>query len=191
VTRLEQAIAAIDARNQDDPNTLTVNGVAQPKELTHARMVTAWVLRMAPDASEALLLAARAHHLRRWEIPRDSYPEGRTAYLQWRRALQDLHARELRTILEATGYDAGTIARAEHIVRKRELARDPEVRILEDALCLTFLETQFAEVARKLDEEKLIEVLRKTARKMSPLGIEHALALDLPAEQRALLARAL
>lgn len=189
--RFTRAIAAIDARNADDPHTILIDGVAQPKELTHARMVTDWVRRLRPDASEALLLAARAHHLRRWAIPRDSYPQGRVPYLQWRRALQDLHARELRDILTAEGYDAATIDRAEWILRKRDLKTDPEVQALENAICLVFLQTQFLDTARKLERAKMVDILRKTLQKMTDPGKQAALQLDLNDEERQLLAEAL
>lgn len=189
--RLSRAVAAIDTRNADDPNSILIDGVPQPKELTHARMVTDWVRRLRPDAGEALLLAARAHHLRRWAIPRDSYPQGRVPYLQWRRALQDLHTRELRTILTAEGYDAATIDRAEWILRKRDLKTDPDVQALENAICLVFLETQFLDTARKLDRAKMVDILRKTLQKMTDPGKQAALQLDLSEEARGLLAEAL
>ena len=198
--RLARAVAAIDAANADDPNTVVVagpagpggreQGIARPKELVHAELMTAWVTRLRPDASEALLLAARAHHIRRWLVPRASYPEGRAGYLRWRRDLHERHASEVGAILEAVGYDATTIARVQHIVRKRDLARDPDVQVLEDALCLVFIETQFAELAAKLDRPKMVDVVRKTLKKMSPQGQTMALSLPLPDDDRALIEEA-
>jgi hypothetical protein len=184
--RFERAIALIDARNRDDPNTIVVRGERRPKEQAHSELVFEWVKRLRPDAGEALLLAARAHHVRRWEIPRASYPEGRVAYLKWRNALQQVHAAELRAAMLEAGYDDATTGRAEFIVRKRDLARDPDVRILEDAICLVFLETQFHQISAKLDRAKMVDVLRKTMRKMSPPGIAAAAALELRGEDRSL-----
>ncbi len=189
--RLARALAAIDAANADDPNRLDVRGSSRTKELAHAELASEWVSRLAPDASEALVLAARAHHLRRWIIPRGDYPEGRTGYLRWRSELQKLHAREVAAILEGEGYDEAVIARVQDLVRKKNLARDPEVQALEDALCLVFLETQFRALAGRLEPEKLLEVTRKTLRKMSDAGRRLALELDLEAPDRALLERAL
>ena len=179
--RFHNAIAAIDARNADDPHD---------KEQRHAEMAYEWVRRLRPDVGEALMLAARGHHLRRWTIPRSSYGEGRVAYLKWRRALQDVHAAELRAALESAGYGADVIDRAEFIVRKRELARDPDVQAFEDALCLVFIETQLHDVARQLDREKMVEVLMKTMRKMSPHGRGLAFTIPVAAEDRALLEEA-
>jgi hypothetical protein len=189
--RLDRAVAAIDAANADDPNTIVVHGVSRPKELAHAELMTAWVTRMRPDASEALLLAARAHHIRRWVVPRESYPEGRSGYLRWRRDLHEAHAADVGAILVDVGYDDTTIGRVQDIVRKRNLARgDADVQVLEDALCLVFIETQFDELASKLERPKMVDVVRKTLKKMSAVGREAALALELPAEQRELIEEA-
>jgi Domain of unknown function (DUF4202) len=189
--RFDRAVAAIDAANADDPNRIVARGAERPKELAHAELVTGWVRRLRPDAPEELLLAARAHHVRRWEIPRDSYPDGRSGYLRWRRALHDLHARVAGEILEEAGYDPAAVSRVQAIVRKRDLARDPDVQALEDALCLVFLETQFDALADRLDAEKMDDVVRKTLVKMSDGGKRLALELDLGDAERAALTRAL
>jgi hypothetical protein len=189
--RFDRAVAAIDAANADDPNRIRVRGDERPKELAHAELVTEWVRRLRPDASEELLLAARAHHVRRWAIPRDSYPDGRAGYLRWRRALHDLHAQVAGDALTEAGYEPATIARVQAIIRKRNLARDPEVQALEDALCLVFLETQFDALADRLDTEKMDDVVRKTLVKMSDEGKQLASTLDLGDDERAALERAL
>jgi hypothetical protein len=183
--RLGRAIAAIDAANADDPVEIVVAGESRPKELVHADLVTRWVRRLDPDPSEALLLAARAHHLRRWTIPRARYPSGRAGYLKWRRTLHDQHAAEIGVILAGVGYDAVTIDRVQDIVRKRRLGTDPEVQVLEDALCLVFLETQFHDLAQRIDVEKLPGIIEKTARKMSPEALELVAELDLAPDDRA------
>jgi len=172
--RLRTALAAIDGANAADPTIVTVRERTGPKEIIHANLVTEWVLRLAPEADDALLLAARGHHFRRWTVPRTSYPAGRTGYLKWRKDLHAQHADELGVILAEAGYDERTIARVQAIVRKDGLTRAAEhddVQILEDALCLVFLETQLVEIAARLDPEKLPGVITKTARKMSAAGI--------------------
>lgn len=189
--RFAAAVAAIDAINAQDPTTVTVRGRTGPKELLHAELVTAWVERLEAHPSEPLLLAARAHHLRRWSLPRTSYPAGRVGYLRWRRALHDQHATELGRLLADAGYDGTTIARAQAIVRKEGLGRDREVQVLEDALCLVFLETQLTDVAARLDEPTLTRVLDKTVQKMSAAGRAAITELPLDAHAYALLRRAL
>ena len=189
--RLERAVAAIDAANADDPDTIVVAGEVRPKEQAHAELMTAWVRRLDPAASEAQLLAARAHHLRRWSIPRSSYPDGRSGYLRWRTALKKQHAEEVGEILAREGYEPDVIDRVQHIVRKDGLAHDPMVQTHEDALCLVFLETQLLDLAADQGDDKTVDIIRKTVLKMSERGIAAALALDLPPASAALVARAL
>ncbi len=191
MSRLARALAAIDAANAGDPNQIAVRGAKRPKELAHAELVSAWIARLVPEASEALRLAARAHHVRRWEIPRTRFSADRVGYHRWRTTLQEHHARIAGEILREQGYDDATLARVQDLVRKRGLGRDPEVQALEDALCLVFLETQLAELASRMPDEKLVDVLRKTLRKMSPEAKQEAGGLELGARERGLLQRAL
>lgn len=181
--RFQRAIAAIDRANSADPNRLAVRGRDRPKALGEAELATEWVSTLRPDASEALLLATRAHHLRRWEVPRSSYPDGRAGYLRWRRELHGRHAAHVAEILATEGYDAPTIERVQDIVRKRNLSDDPEVQSFEDALCIVFLETQLAELAGRLDRDKMVDVLRKTLVKMSDAG--KAAAATVPVDEEA------
>ena len=181
--RFREAVRRIDAANADDPHTLTVDGRLQPKELTHAAMVSAWVARIQPEASESLLLAARAHHIRRWTILREDYPSGRGGYLRWRTALQAMHAEEVGRILGQVGYTTGEITRVQRLVRKFNLKRDVEAQTLEDGLCLVFLETQLSDLRARYPAGKISEIIQKTWRKMSPSGREIALSLPLPLEE--------
>jgi hypothetical protein len=191
VDRLATALAAIDAANAEDPFTIVVNGVERPKEQAHAEMMTAWVRRLDPECTEEQVLAARAHHLRRWSVPRESYPDGRAGYLRWRTALKKQHAEDVAGILRDAGYDDAAIERVQRIVRKQGLGDDPAVQTHEDALCLTFLETQFDELADKLGDDRTIDVLRKTAAKMSPAGLAAAQGLSYSPAAASLLGRAL
>ena len=189
--RFDRAIAAIDAGNGDDPNVATVRARTGPKEVLHAELVSEWVERLQPDASEALRLAARGHHFRRWTVPRSSAPTGRAGYLKWRKARQEDQARDLGEVLAGAGYDDATIRRVQAIVRKENLAHDAEVQVLEDALCLVFLETQLADVAARLDPDTLTRVLARTAKKMSEAGRAAIADVPLDARDRALLDGAL
>ena len=188
--RFEAAIAAIDAANADDPATVEVAGAARPKEQTHAEMMTRWVQQLAPDASEALLLAARAHHLRRWMVPRGSFPAGRGGYLRWRRALQHVHAELAAAILEQHGYPRADVERVQALIAKEPMLQqgDREAQTLEDALSLVFFETQLGPVLAGLDERRLRRVIGRTWRKMSPAGQRALRGLELaPAPREALI----
>jgi hypothetical protein len=189
--RFQRVIALIDAANAADPTTITAGEVTGPKELVHSEMLTRWVRELLPRASEAVLLAARGQHLRRWEHPRSSYPEGRGGYLRWRTGLYVFHAEQTAALLREGGYDDATIARVSSIIRKQGLGRDPEVQAIEDGLCLVFLETQLAELAGRTDRDKMLDILCKTWRKMSPAAHEHALTLTFAPEEHALITEAL
>lgn len=189
--RFKQAIDRIDAANAQDPNRLIINGLERPLELAHAEMRTAWIHKLKGNqASEALLLAARGQHLRRWEIPRETYPRDRAGYLAWRNALKEFHAEQTGAIMRAAGYDEGTIERVGQLILKKRLKLDPEVQALEDSLCLVFLETQFADFAKK-EPEKIIDIVRKTWRKMSAEGQNFALQLPLKPEALTIIKEAL
>jgi ketosteroid isomerase-like protein len=179
--RLRAALAAIDEANGADPTVVTVRDRTGPKEIIHADLVTEWVCGLKPGAGDALLLAARGHHFRRWTVPRASYPAGRAGYLRWRKDLHAQHAQELGVVLADAGYDAAATAQVQALVRKDGLTRaaeDDDVQVLEDALCLVFLETQLVETAAKLDPAKLPGVITKTAAKMSAAG--RALIASVP-----------
>jgi hypothetical protein len=191
VDRLAAALAAIDAANADDPNVITVDGVERPKELAHAELMTRWVRTLDPDCSDEQILAARAHHLRRWTIPRANYPDGRSGYLRWRTALKRQHGDEVGAILRGAGYDDESVARVQAIVTKRGLGQNHAVQVHEDALCLVFLETQLDDLASRMGDDKTVDILQKTAKKMSPAGLEAARALRFSPAASALLERAL
>lgn len=189
--RFERALAAIDAANAEDPNSETVDGAAQPRELAYGRRMSAWLERLRPDAPEALRLACRAQHIRRWAIPRDTFPAGRQGYHQWRRRLYDFHADTAAELLRDAGYGEDTIARVRTLLRKEHLRQDPDTQSLEDTACLVFLQYHFPEFATRTEPEKMVDILRRTWGKMSETAHRHALALDLPEEARVLVDRAL
>ena len=189
--RLQQVMDRIDALNAADPNTDTVNGVVRPRELVYAERLTAWVLRLNPKASEALRIAARGQHVRRWTMPRSQYPMNRQGYLKWRETLKAFHAETVAQVMHEAGYEDAQISRVRSLMSKRELGRDADTQTLEDALCLVFLETQFAELRAKTADEKMLDVLRKTWKKMSEAARAEALRLPLSEAERRLLKRAL
>lgn len=164
---LQAALDAIDAANARDPRTLVVRGSSRPWCLGEAELATLWLDELAPDASEALRLALRAHHLRRFETPRTSYPEGRAGYLKWRQHLYDVAAEHAAHIMRGVGYDEATIKRVGQIMHKRNLSTDADAQTYEDVLCLVFLESQFKEFAARTEADKLDAIVVKTLAKMS------------------------
>jgi hypothetical protein len=185
--RFEAALIRFDEENSRDPN---LDG-SQPRELLYAKRLTVWILKLRPDASEALRLAARSQHICRWEIPRASYPMNHAGYLKWRADLKKFHANKSGEILRKAGYDEDTILRVQDLNLKKNFPHDSETQILEDALCLVFLEFQFAGLAAKTDEDKTINALRKSWGKMSEAGRAEALKLNYGVREQILLQRAL
>lgn len=189
--RFAAAVRLFDEENAKDPNRVVLDGVEQGRELVYARRLTDWVTKLCPQASEALRLAARCQHLCRWLIPRESYPLNRMGYLRWRETLKRFHAEKAAELLRQADYPEDVIARVQALNLKRDFPADPESRILEDALCLVFLEHQLRELIPKTSAEKLAGVLRKTWSKMTPSGQALARGLPFSIEERKLLEQAL
>ncbi|WP_269522235.1 DUF4202 domain-containing protein [Coraliomargarita parva] len=182
--RFQEAIAAFDSLNSKDPNTVEAGGQTLPKELHDSLAMTRWIEKLYPDADEAVHLAARCQHLCRWEVPRNSYPEGRTGYLKWRTDLKKIHAEQSSQVLRSVGYGDEMIEAVQAINLKQGLKTNEDVQQIEDALCLVFLESQFEGYLDKWEEAKVIGILQKTWAKMSDRG--HEAALQLPLSDRAL-----
>jgi hypothetical protein len=187
--RFREAVRRFDEANAKDP-TQDTPGNPQPRELAYALRLSQWVLRLRPEADEALRLAARCQHLCRWMIPRASYPATRAGYLRWREDLKRFHAEKAGEILRDTGYPSDLIARVQALNLKQHFPQDPDARVLEDALCLVFLEFQLESVAAGMTEEKALGVLRKTWKKMTPQARAQALKLSLPGPLRRLVEKA-
>jgi hypothetical protein len=189
--RFLEAWHRFDEENGRDPNPVVVDGLAYPQELLYAERLTDWVLRLNPEASEQLLLAARSQHICRWTIPRHTYEMTRAGYLRWRSDLKQFHAAKAAEILQEVGYDPETIAQVRDLNLKKHLGRDPDCQILEDALCLVTLQHQLADLIAKTERGKMIGILRKTWKKMSPEGREHALTLAFSEEEKRLIEEAI
>lgn len=179
-TPFEEASRRIDEENSQDPNKIEFDGAIWPRELLYSRWLCEWVQRLAPEPSEALKLAARCQHIRRWEIPRDSFAATREGYMQWRSRLKEFHADKSGRILRETGCPSEIVGRVIELNLKKNIKSDPECQVLEDALCLVFMERQLEELAERTDETKLINALRKSWAKMSEAGRQAALGLRLP-----------
>ena len=191
VRRFEAALRRFEEENSHDPNLETVNGISHPRELLYAQRLTDWVLRLCPAASEELRLAARGQHICRWEIPRQSYPMTRAGYLQWRAALKKFHAQKTGDLLREAGYPEDVLRRVQDLNLKKHFPNDPEARVLEDALCLVFLEFQFADLAARTAEDKTINALQKSWQKMTDAARAEALKLNYSEREKTLLKRAL
>jgi len=189
--RLEEALRRFDEANAEDPNVETVKGQPVPKELVYGQRMSACLAAFAPNAPETVQLAARAQHIRRWEVPRDRYPEGRAGYLKWRTDLYKRHAEIAGQIMQEVGYDTEAVQRVQTFLRKRGLKTDREVQLLEDVICLVFLQYYFHDFAQKHSADKLVPIIEKTWKKMTGKAHEAALALDYAPGDLAIIQQAL
>jgi hypothetical protein len=187
----EEAIWRFEQANSADPNSVIFDGKPVPYELFYAQRLTGWVEHLCPSASPALLLAARCQHICRWMIPRGSYPMTRAGYLKWRTDLKQFHAEKSGQILTESGCSPDVIARVQELNLKKSLGQDPELQVLEDALCLVTLQYQLTDLIRKTDPEKMVSILQKTWKKMSAQARGEALRLSYPEDQKNLLSQAL
>lgn len=180
--RLSKAYALIDDANAKDP--------AGKAALYGLRMTEA-LESFLPEAPETLKIAARAQHIERWTIPRSAYREGRIPYLTWRKELQKLHARRAGEIMAACGYSEEDIARTASLLKKERLKQDADAQTLEDVICLVFLHYEAEPFIAKHDDEKVRDILAKTARKMSDRGLAAAGAVPMGERLKRLLGEAL
>ena len=190
-TPYNKALSALDTMHAEDPRRVEVNGQSLPLELWHAERMNAWLEQLVEAPGECLILAVRAQHLKRWEVPRNQYPEGRIGYLTWRRD-QGKRAAELASeaLLEA-GYSTQDAEETARMIRKQGLGRDPGTQAVEDCACLVFLENYFADFSHQVDHDHLIRIVQKTWAKMSPRAHELALALPMDGDARAVVEEAL
>lgn len=180
VSKIEEAFSVIDAANAADSRRIEVDGQLLPYEMVYGQRMTAVLTYFAPAAAPPLQLAARAQHLERWAIPRSDYPMNRVGYHNWRNAQKKRHAKRAEELLLPLGFSSETLERTKFLLEKKNLKKDPDTQTLEDVICLVFLEHYAEGFAADHPEEKVIDILQKTWRKMSAAGQSAALKLALP-----------
>ena len=179
---LDKAIALIDAANSEDPNRVTVDGKEWPKELLYSRRMSDMLSRFVPDADAAQQLAIRAQHVQRWKSPRDAYPMDRIGYLQWRKDLYKIQAQTAVDLSAQAGYSEDVTDRIYQAVAKLKIKENPDTQLLEDIADLVFIEhyiTEFVDKHPEYDEDKWLDIIRKTWKKMSAAAQQFALSGDV------------
>ncbi len=186
-----KAIQWIDAENAQDPNQETYQNKTISKELLYSNRMYERLLTFEPNASEEVKIATKAQHICRWKITRESYPMDRVGYLKWREDLKKFHAKTTASILEKAGYNQEFIARVSFLIEKKLLKKDTETQLLEDVICLVFLEYYLDPFVQKHDKEKLKNIILKTWNKMSEKGHEAALQIKYSSENLELIKESL
>ena len=188
----EQARKRIYAAHHEDPNKVTLNGTELPYETHYSQKMESYLTKRKADASDVLKLAICGQHFRRWEVPRDSYPMTKIGYHTWRTHLKKRQAEGVGQILDECGYALPDTERCMAMIKKEGLKPGEEdVQVLEDVACLVFLDDQFDEFKDKHDEEKVVNILKKTWVKMSKEGQDLALQIPMTDDCKALVAKAL
>ena len=177
-----RAFHLIDQAHAEDPNKITVDGESVPYEVHYGRKMSSYLQKRDPSASVTLQIAIRAQHLRRWEVPRDSYPMTKAGYHVWRTYLKKRQAEIASALCLESGLSKDEADRVAQLIRKEDLKKDDETQVLEDVACLVFLDDQFEEFERQHDEAKIVRILQKTWGKMSNRG--HDLALEIAMNER-------
>lgn len=189
--KLSKIYTLIDQANAEDPNSEKVNDQLVPKELLYGQRMTEMLRSYTDTPSEPLAIAARAQHICRWQIPREQFAMDRVGYLKWRTDLKKFHADKTSSLMQQLGYPTHTIERVSFLLQKKQLKRDPDTQILEDVVCLVFLKYYFDDFAKKHKDEKIIDILQKTWKKMSAKGQKIALTLQFSNTSSKLIERAL
>lgn len=190
---LSAVLLKIDEANSQDPNTETcpASRATHPKELLYSQRMTEELLTFEPNASEYLQIAARAQHIERWKSPRNNYAEGRAGYNEWRTELALFHAECTIAIMKTSGYSSEDCDRVKRLIQKKQLRSDTETQTLEDVICLVFLKHYFDAFSKKHDEGKIIDIVKKTWKKMSDRGHQAALKIQFPPNISTLVTKAL
>lgn len=190
-SKYSSALTLIDNAHAQDPKTVVIDGKDVPYELHYAQKMSKYLEKRAPSAPEVLRLAIRAQHFRRWEIPRDSYPMNKQGYHAWRTYLKKRQAEMASQICLDCGYSEEDAMRVASMIRKEDMKKDEETQVLEDVACLVFLDDQFEEFEKEHDEDKIVNILKKTWGKMSEQGHELALEISMSDRAKHLVTRAL
>jgi hypothetical protein len=177
----EAARRLIYAAHDEDPNEhITSEGKEIPYETHYSTKMENFLNKRAPNASDVLKLAICGQHFRRWEVP------------SWRTFLKKRQGKLVAEILEQNGYSEEDWKRCQSLIEKEGLKQgEDEVQILEDVACLVFLDDQFDNFKDEHNEEKIVNILKKTWGKMSKEGQDMALELPMTDECKELVGRAL
>lgn len=193
--KLKNTLAAIDEINRQDPNTIEVDGKDQAKELVYGQQMTACLNQYWPEAGEVLQIAVRAQHIKRWQLKRTEFPEGKAGYYKWRIAQGKFHAELTASIMLEQGYSTEESEQSASILRKENLKTNADTQTLEDVACLVFLMHYFNDFAAQYTEQdneaKIVRIVQLTWGKMSEQAHDIALSLTLPDHLAAIVGKAL
>ncbi|CAA6805667.1 MAG: Unknown protein [uncultured Thiotrichaceae bacterium] len=178
---LDKVITLFDAANSEDPNIETdAESNDVPKELLYSLRMRDMINRFKSDAEDLEILMVAAQHIQRWKSPRSDYPMNRKGYHLWRTNLYKFHADTAGKLMVEAGYDEDAIERVKLAIAKKKVKTNPDTQLVEDIAALTFIEHYMMAFYQKFDtqydEDKWIDIILRTWKKMSPKAQAFALA---------------
>jgi len=136
----------------------------------HSRLTLEWVLKLKPDADEALRIAALAHDIDRAvngsiedKLPKD-LPD--IAKVKQQHALRsaDITCRMMAKL----GYDDNIVKKVRYLIENHESGGNEEANILMNADCMSFFEHNIYFYVKKKGKEKTKNKIRWICKRMSP-----------------------
>ena len=75
-------------------------------------------------------------------------------------------------------------------MQKKQLRQNSDTQLLEDVICLVFVQYYLEPFAALHEDEKVIDILKKTLKKISSRGIEEVLKISVSDKVKTLIQKA-
>ncbi len=173
------AIELIDAIHNQDPSTVTFEGVEVKAELQYSQRMLSMLEKVQPKALLELKLAAQCQHMSRWSIPRATFSMDKKGYYQWRAAIMEYQLNITSTVLKQAEVNDESIEVIVDALKNKADKTNLNASIIEDTACLTFIKWYLVPFAGQFDVYKAKIILQKTANKMSDKGLALIPELEL------------
>lgn len=118
----------------------TIAGSSVPEDPKHAENTLQWLLKLNPDADEALRIAALGHDIERAIEERKVRREDFADYDAFKAAHAENSSEILRSIMTECGVREDVIEEACRLVLLHEVGGDPRAQLLQHADSLSFFE---------------------------------------------------
>jgi hypothetical protein len=138
------------------------------EELIHSRLTLKWLLKLKPDASEALKISAISHDIDRAVnkiIEKDRKPE--ESYEEFKRKHSIRSADIIVNLMKKHNYPEKVIDKVKHLVENHEFGGDTETDILTSADSLAYFEYNLPIYFKRNGKEETIRKIKFMFNRMS------------------------
>ncbi len=170
----------IDSLHALDPVKESAGEYEVSRESLYCERMVKKLYKIIQQPGIHLELAARCHHLCRWEVNRKDFPEGRSGYYLWRNEVYKHQATIAERLMDEEKITGEVKEKVLRIIKKEGIKTDHDVQLVEDIACIVFIENYLDEFSEKYDEAKLVNIIRKTLNKMSEQGHRWLLNAVIP-----------